>query len=97
MATANATPLEECKRILGIKRADPDGIYTEILTSYVGAAETRLRRMGIDDLGSRPDDNLLIGEVAAATWRNRLSSGGKLPHHVQTAIHDRLFSRKMEG
>lgn len=97
MATANATALDECKRILGIKREDPNGIFTEILTSYIGAAEARLRRMGIDDLGSRPDDNFLIAEVAAVNYRNRLTSDSKLPSHVRAAINDRLFSRKMEG
>ncbi len=67
--------------------------YDERLEQYLEAAKSRLTRLGIT-LADTIDDNTLVIQYAAWTWRNRDTNTG-LPRWMTYAINNRVFAEHM--
>lgn len=69
--------------------------YDERLISYLKNAQEAISRQGAT-LTNSFEDNTLVIQYAAWTWRHR-DSGIGMPRMLRLALNNRIFSEKMKG
>jgi len=67
--------------------------YDERLAAYLENAQQAITREGVT-LGDTTEDNTLVLQYAAWTWRAR-DSGGAMPRMLRWALNNRIFSEHM--
>ena len=84
--------LSALKTDLGITATEYDGR----LSQYLAGAVTEIEREGATlDLEGSIDDNNLVIDFAAWTWRKR-DTGEGMPRMIRYALNNRVFAEKME-
>lgn len=84
--------LNALKTDLGITATE----YDARLLQYLHGATTEIEREGATlDLDGSIDDNNLVIDFAAWTWRKR-DTGEGMPRMIRYALNNRVFAEKME-
>lgn len=83
--------LSALKTDLGITATE----YDERLSQYLAGAVAEIEREGATlDLESSIDDNNLVIDFAAWTWRKR-DTGEGMPRMIRYALNNRVLAEKM--
>lgn len=83
--------LNALKTDLGITATE----YDERLSQYLAGAVTEIEREGATlDLDGSIDDNNIVIDFAAWTWRKR-DTGEGMPRMVRYALNNRILAEKM--
>lgn len=83
--------LQALKTDLGISATEYDGR----LSQYIAGAVTEIEREGATlDLDGSIDDNNLVIDYAAWTWRKR-DTGEGMPRMIRYALNNRILAEKM--
>lgn len=69
--------------------------YDQRLIAYLQNAQQAIQREGVTLQDTAEDDTLVI-QYAAWTWRHR-DSGAGMPRMLRWALNNRIFSEHMQG